>query len=88
MEEKSPFLWLFSVVVALLLIGGGIYYWYFFIIKNKEVTKPISTEEALKTLTETPTLEVGGASNPVDNKLPETNPIEKTNPFKPINPFK
>ena len=86
-NDKSLFLWLFAIAIALLLIGGGIYYWYFFI-KSKEAVKPISTEEALKTLTETPTLEVGGASNPVDNKLPETNPIEKTNPFKPINPFK
>ena len=87
MEEKSPLLWIFAIVLALILIGGGIYYWYFYI-KGKETVKPISTEEALKTLTETPTIEVGGASNPVENKLPETNPIEKTNPFKPINPFK
>lgn len=87
MENDKSFLWIFAIVVALILIGGGIYYWYFFI-RSKETVKPISTEEALKTLTETPTLEVGGTSNPVENKLPETNPIEKTNPFKPINPFK
>ena len=87
MENDKSFLWIFAIIIALILIGGGIYYWYFYI-KGTETIKPISTEEAIKTLTETPTLEVGGDSNPVENKLPETNPIEKTNPFKPLNPFK
>jgi len=83
MDEKSPFLWIFAVIVALLLgAGGG--YWY-----GSKVGFD-KGEVATKAAVEAEDKKAAEAANPFSNK--ETNPLDKvtTNPFESvkINPFK
>lgn len=84
MEEKSPFFWVFAIVLALLLgaFGG---WWYgnkISYTKGKSDGKAEARAEALKAAAE--------AANPF--KQAGTNPLEKviTNPLENVkfNPFK
>lgn len=83
MEEKSPLLWIFAIIVALLLgVGGGYYYGNELGYKKAQADAKAAVEAEAKKAAE--------AANPF--KSAETNPLEKvqTNPLEGLkfNPFK
>ena len=79
-----PKTWLIAGILILALLIAGIWYW---------ATRPEpikTTEEAIKVLTETSSVEKAVApTNPLSEKVPELNPVDKANPFKESykNPF-